>query len=69
MGQGRNCSRRGGGIHLHIIGIAKNKACLQGFYHSSTNEEKTTVLEKYTLENLDMTADLSVNDNPLYKLD
>ncbi len=58
-----------GAIHLHSIDIARDNAYLQDFYSASTNEEKATVLDKYTWENLDMTADVSVNDNPFHKLD
>ncbi len=46
-----------GGIHLHIIGIVRDKAYLRDFYTASTNKEKADVLEKYARETLDMTAD------------
>jgi hypothetical protein len=36
-----------GAIHLHIIGIARDKAYLQDFYCASTNKEKAAVLDKY----------------------
>ena len=52
-----------GAIHLHIIGIASDKAYLRDFYHASTNEEKADVLEKYARETLDMTADVKINDD------
>ncbi len=58
-----------GAIHLHIIGIACDKAYLQDFYCTSTNKEKAAALDKYAQEILDMTADVSINDNPLCKPD
>ena len=36
-----------GAIHLHIIGIAIDKAYLLAFYQASTSEEKAQVLDKY----------------------
>ena len=58
-----------GAIHLHIIGIASDKAYLRDFYRASTNEEKADVLEKYARETLDMTADVKINDDRLRKPD
>ena len=58
-----------GAIHLHIIGIARDKAYLRDFYRASTNEEKADVLEKYARETLDMTADVNINDDRLRKPD
>ncbi len=34
-----------GAIHLHIIGIARDKAYLRAFYQASTSEEKAEVLD------------------------
>ncbi len=56
-----------GAIHLHIIGIAQDKAYLRAFYQASTPEEKAEVLDKYAQENLDMTADVHVDDDPEQK--
>ncbi len=36
-----------GGIHLHMICIARDKAYLRAFYQARTSEEKTEVLDKY----------------------
>ena len=36
-----------GAIHLHIIGIARDKAYLREFYQARTPEEKSDVLDKY----------------------
>ncbi len=58
-----------GAIHLHIIGIVWGKAYLQAFYQARTSEKKAEVLDKYTQENLDMTADVNVNDDPQQKPD
>ena len=63
MGQGRICPWKGA-IHLHIIGIARGKAYLRAFYQARTFEEKAEVLDKYAQDNLDMTADVNVNDVP-----
>ena len=52
-----------GAIHLHIIGIARDKAYLRDFYHASTNKEKADVIEKYARKTLDMTADVNINDD------
>ncbi len=56
-----------GAIHLHIIGIARGKAYLWAFYQARTSEEKAEVLDKYAQENLDMTMDVNVNDDPQQK--
>ena len=58
-----------GAIHLHIIGISRDKAYLQEFYQAKTPEEKSDVLDKYAHENLDMTADVSIDDDPKRKPD
>ena len=47
-----------GQIHLHILGIAKNKAYLTEFYRAKSEEEKVAVLERYARSHLDMTADV-----------
>ncbi len=56
---------RRGAIHLH----ARDKAYLRAFYQARTSEEKAEVLDKYAQENLDMTADVNVNDDPQRKPD
>ncbi len=58
-----------GAIHLHIIGILRDKAYLRDFYRASTNKEKADVLEKYVRETLDMTVDVNINDDHLRKPD
>ncbi len=37
-----------GQIHLHILGIAKDKAYLNDFYNTKTMEYKAIVVDKYT---------------------
>jgi hypothetical protein len=62
-------ARGRGAIHLHIIGIARDKAYLWNFYHASTNEEKADVLDKYVREIFDMTADININNDQLCRPD
>ncbi len=52
-----------GAIHLHIVAIAKDMAYLQDFYHAKTAEDKASVVDKYSREHLDMTADVNINDD------
>ena len=52
-----------GQIHVHMLGIAKNKAYLNDFYKAQTLEEKAVVVEKYVKEHLDMTADMKIKDD------
>lgn len=52
-----------GQIHLHLLGISKDKAYLNDFYRADTEEEKAKVLETYATNVLDMTADVDVNEN------
>ena len=40
-----------GAIHLHILGIAKNKAYLQDFHNTKGEKKKTEVLQNYPLKN------------------
>ena len=67
-----------GQIHMHILGIAKNKAYLHEFYHAESEDEKVRVLESYATNVLGMTADIefdptrdkyrkngNTNDSPL----
>ncbi len=58
-----------GAIHLHMICIARDKVYLRAFYQARTSEEKAEVLDKYAGEDLDMTADVNVNDDPQRKPD
>jgi hypothetical protein len=58
-----------GAIHLHIIGIARDKAYLQEFYRAHAHNEKAGVLDKYARETLDMTADVNIDDDRLRKPD
>ncbi len=41
----------------------KDIAYLQDFYHAKTAEDKAAVVDKYTQEHLDMTADVDINDD------
>ena len=60
-----------GAIHLHILGIAKNKAYLPRFYCAETEDEKIKVLEDYANEFLGMTADVKIDNDhfKFYKID
>ncbi len=44
-----------GAIHLHIVGIAYNKAYLREFYLAKTLNNKAQVLDRYAKLHLDMT--------------
>ena len=52
-----------GQIHVHMLGIAKNKAYLNDFYKAQTMKEKAMVVERYAKEHLDMTADINIKDD------
>ena len=52
-----------GQIHLHILGIAKNKAYLHDFYNAKSEDDKVDVLAKYASEKLGMTADVCVDES------
>ncbi len=52
-----------GAIHLDIVAIAKDMAYLQDFYHAKTAEDKAAVVDKYTREHLDMTADVDIDND------
>ncbi len=52
-----------GAIHLHIVAIANDMAYLQDFYHAKTAEDKAAVVDKYSREHLDMTADVDIKDD------
>ena len=52
-----------GQIHLHMLGIAKNKAYSKDFYKAQSLEDKATVLDKYAREKLDMKADVNIKDD------
>ncbi len=52
-----------GAIHIHIVAIAKDMAYLQDFYHVKTAEDKAAVVNKYAREDLDMTANVNINDD------
>ena len=52
-----------GQIHLHMLGIEKNKAYLQDFYKAESMEDKAAVVDKYAREKLDMTADVNIKDD------
>ena len=41
-----------GQIHLHILGIAKNKAYLTDFYKAKTTEDKAAIVDKYARKKL-----------------
>jgi hypothetical protein len=52
-----------GQIHLHLLGIGKDKSYLYDFYRAKTEEEKAKVMETYATNVLDMTADIDVDEN------
>jgi hypothetical protein len=56
-----------GAIHLHVVAIAKDRACSQDFFKPSTLEEKANVLDNYATKHLDMTADAKVSDSIDYR--
>ena len=51
-----------GAIHLHIVGIAKNKAHLHDFYKAKTEQNKIEVLQNYAKEYLGMTTNVKVDE-------
>jgi hypothetical protein len=51
-----------GQIHLHLLGIGKNKSYLYDFHSAKTEEDKASVMEEYATNVMDMTADVDVND-------
>jgi hypothetical protein len=51
-----------GQIHLHLLGIGKNKSYLYDFYRAKTEEEKAKIMEKYATNVLDMTSDVEVDE-------
>ena len=51
-----------GAIHLHILGIARNKAYLNDFYNAKNEKIKIKVLQKYVEEYLGMTANIKLDD-------
>ena len=52
-----------GQIHLHMLGIAKDRAYLDAFYHAKTNEDKAEVMDDYARTHLDMTANVDIKDD------
>ena len=51
-----------GAIHLHLLGIAKDKAYLRKFYAARTETQKVKALESYADEMLGMTADTAPDE-------
>ena len=52
-----------GQIHLHMLGIAKDRAYLDAFYSAKTEEDKANVIDIYARTHLDMTADMKIKDD------
>ena len=50
-----------GQIHLHILGIAKNRAYLNDLYQANIELEKIEVLNQYVTKVLDMIADIELD--------
>ena len=46
-----------------MLGIAKDRAYLDDFYHAKTDEDKADVMDKYARTQLNMTADLDIKDD------
>ena len=51
-----------GQIHIHMLGIGKDRAYLNNFYKAKTMEDKAAVVDNYSRENLDMTSDIGISD-------
>ena len=51
-----------GAIHLHLLGIAKDKAYLHDFYRAKTEKQKVKVLQEYAEKYLEMTADSPIDE-------
>lgn len=52
-----------GQIHLHLLGIGRDKSYLIDFYNAKTEEEKTAILERYATKVMNMTADVEIDEN------
>lgn len=52
-----------GAIHLHLLGIAKDKAYLRKFYKAKTEKNKVRAIEDYATKMLGMTADIAIDNN------
>ena len=52
-----------GRIHLHMLGITKDKAYLKDFYKAQSLEDKASIVDKCAREKLDMTADVNIKDD------
>ncbi len=52
-----------GQIHLHILGIAKNKAYLSDFYKAKSEADKIRVMQDYAEEHLGMTANMELDES------
>ncbi len=50
-------------IHLQMLGIAKDKECLNDFYKAKTMEDKAINVDKYAREKLDMVANINIKDD------
>ncbi len=50
-------------IHLHMLGIAKDKAYLNDLYKAKIMEDKAIVVDKYARKKLDMVADIYIKDD------
>ena len=51
-----------GAIHLHILGIAKDKAYLHAFHNAKTEELKVKAIQDYAEKYLEMTADVEIDN-------
>ncbi len=51
-----------GTIHLHILGIVKNKAYLNDFHKAKGEKRRVKILQKCTEDYLNLTADVQVDE-------
>ena len=52
-----------GAIHLHLLGIAKDKAYLDDFYQAKGEKRKVKVLEQYATETMRMIPNIQLDDD------
>ena len=52
-----------GAIHLHLLGIARNKAYLNDFYKAKSEKDKVQVLQEYAEDYLGLTADVAIDSS------
>lgn len=58
-----------GQIHLHLLGIGKDKSYMIEFHKAKSEDKKVEVLERYAENVLNMTADVDVDDKHVTDID